>query len=233
VSSTVAARNVDAPVAPWWHTALVLLIFGAGAVADRHGFVSIPLAKLSARASEYITILLMEWLVVLLIWVELRRRKLPIDVLINARWRKASAILKDLGWAIAFLLVATPSLELLSRLARARYDATAILPTTWFEMSLWLVVAATAGFCEELTFRGYLYRQFRAWSGYRAVGVLLQGIAFGLTHAYQGWRMMIVITVFGWMFGAFALWRKSLAPGMLAHGIQDAAGGLIVFLSRR
>jgi membrane protease YdiL (CAAX protease family) len=233
VSSTVAALDVDAPVAPWWHTALVLLIFAAGAVADRHHFVSIPPARLSARASEYIAILLMEWLVVLLIWVELRRRKLSLNVLIAARWRKASTILKDLGWAIAFLLVATPILDLIGRLARARYDATAILPTTWFEMSLWLAVAATAGFCEELTFRGYLDRQFRAWSGYRAVGILLQGIAFGLTHAYQGWKMMIVITVFGWMFGAFALWRKSLAPGMLAHGIQDGVGGLVVFLSRR
>jgi membrane protease YdiL (CAAX protease family) len=41
--------------------------------------------------------------------------------------------------------------------------------------------------------------------------------------------MMVVIAVFGWMFGALALWRRSLLPGMLAHGLQDGVSGAIGF----
>jgi hypothetical protein len=40
--------------------------------------------------------------------------------------------------------------------------------------------------------------------------------------------MMIVIAVYGCMFGSLAWWRKSLRPGMMAHFIQDAIGGLVL-----
>ena len=91
-------------------------------------------------------------------------------------------------------------------------------------------MAATAGFCEELTFRGYLTRQFNAWTGSRVFAVVLQGVAFGLAHGYYQ-RVMLVIMVQGWLLGLFAYWRKSLRPGMLAHGLQDAIGGLVAFFS--
>jgi len=32
--------------------------------------------------------------------------------------------------------------------------------------------------------------------------------------------------------GLLAYWRKSLRPGMLAHGAQDALGGLVSFFSK-
>jgi membrane protease YdiL (CAAX protease family) len=43
---------------------------------------------------------------------------------------------------------------------------------------------------------------------------------------------MVVIMVQGWLLGLLAWWRKSLRPGMLAHGLQDAIGGVVAFLSR-
>jgi hypothetical protein len=30
----------------------------------------------------------------------------------------------------------------------------------------------------------------------------------------------------------YARWRRSLRPGMLAHALEDTAGGLLAFLSR-
>jgi membrane protease YdiL (CAAX protease family) len=95
---------------------------------------------------------------------------------------------------------------------------------------VWLGLAATAGFCEELVFRGYLTRQFSAWTGSCVFGVVLQGVAFGLAHGYYR-QIMVVVMVQGWLLGLLAYWRKSLRPGMLAHGLQDAIGGLFAFFS--
>jgi hypothetical protein len=33
---------------------------------------------------------------------------------------------------------------------------------------------------------------------------------------------MVVITVFGCLFGLLAQWRQSLRPGMIGHFLQDA-----------
>lgn len=53
-------------------------------------------------------------------------------------------------------------------------------------MSLWIVMALSAGFCEELIFRGYLQRQISDLTDSAVAAVLLQALLFGLAHGYQG-----------------------------------------------
>jgi len=60
--------------------------------------------------------------------------------------------------------------------------------------------------------------------------ILLQGGLFGLAHGYYG-RVMVAITVQGWLLGLLAYWRRSLRPGMLAHALQDGIGGVVAFFS--
>jgi len=83
------------------------------------------------------------------------------------------------------------------------------------------MMSITAGFCEELVYRGYLQRQFLVLTGSVALAVLAQAVLFGAGHWYQGVKMVIVITVLGVLFGVFARWRKSLRPGMIAHAWGD------------
>jgi membrane protease YdiL (CAAX protease family) len=105
-----------------------------------------------------------------------------------------------------------------------------ITPRTLLELLVFLVLAASAGFGEELVFRGYLTEQFSAWSGNRAIAVLLQGVVFGLAHGFYG-KAMLAIMLQGWLLGLLAYWRKSLRPGMLAHWLQDSIGGIVAFFS--
>ena len=96
-------------------------------------------------------------------------------------------------------------------------------------MILWVLLSLTAGFCEEVIYRGYLQKQFgvllkSAWGG-----LIVQGLIFGGSHAYEGWQTMIQIGAFGILFGILAHWRKSLRPGMMAHAFQDAFSGLALF----
>lgn len=91
----------------------------------------------------------------------------------------------------------------------------------------------TAGFCEETIFRGYLQKQFIAWTNNAALGVFLSAAVFGVCHIYQGAKAAVVITVFGLLFGTLAQWRKSMRPGMITHAMHDTLSGLAVrFLPR-
>jgi uncharacterized protein len=42
---------------------------------------------------------------------------------------------------------------------------------------------------------------------------------------------MLAVMLQGWLLGLLAYWRKSLRPGMLAHGLQDSIGGIVAFFS--
>ena len=105
-----------------------------------------------------------------------------------------------------------------------------IPPKAVLELVAFLALTASAGFGEELVFRGYLTQQFSAWTGSRAIAVILQGIVFGLAHGFYG-KAMLAVMLQGWLLGLLAYWRKSLRPGMLAHGLQDAIGGFVAFFS--
>jgi uncharacterized protein len=52
---------------------------------------------------------------------------------------------------------------------------------------------------------------------------------FGLCHAYYGVANMGAVTLLGLALGLLAYWRKSLRPGMLAHGLVDSLGGIVAF----
>ena len=51
-------------------------------------------------------------------------------------------------------------------------------------------------------------------------------MVFGIAHSYQGGRRIVLIAVYGALFGMLAAWRKSLRPGMLGHAMQDSFSGI-------
>ena len=63
-------------------------------------------------------------------------------------------------------------------------------------------------------------------------GILLSAAAFGAAHAYQGFRMVILIGLYGAMFGILAYWRGSVRPGMIAHAWNDSFNGVLAALVR-
>jgi membrane protease YdiL (CAAX protease family) len=107
-----------------------------------------------------------------------------------------------------------------------------LAPGTRLELALWFCVSATAGLCEEIIFRGYLQRQFAAMSNSMLAGVLLSAAVFGASHGYEGVARMVLIAIYGLMFGLMAWWRKSLRPGMLAHAWHDSLSGAVLRMLR-
>jgi uncharacterized protein len=222
------------PIAPWWHTLLVLVPLAIGSVASwyQHGLPNGHVPGISPRLSSYITVLVQEWGVVLLIWLALKRRGLSIGGLVSGRWQTVGAFFRDLGLALGFLLVAVPLLAFLVHFigGDTNGDVGNFTPKTVLELVLFLGLAGTPGFCEELIYRGYLTQQLRTWTASNIIAVILQGVFFGLAHGYYG-RVMFPIMVQGWLLGLVAYWRNSLRPGMLAHALQDGIGGVLAFFS--
>jgi membrane protease YdiL (CAAX protease family) len=94
----------------------------------------------------------------------------------------------------------------------------------------WLIGA----FGEEFFFRGFLLTTIaEALGGSRAAwiaAVVLQAIAFGLIHAYQGPAQAISIGIGGGVYGAvFLLARRNLWPLIIAHGINDTVGFILLY----
>jgi uncharacterized protein len=231
----ISAEAPREPLAPWWHTVLVLLPVAALSVASwyQHGLANVHIPGLDRRVSGYLTVLLAEWFQVLLICLALRRRGISLGSLVSSRWQNVRGFLRDLAISIGFLVVVVPLIGLLVHIlgAGANISHADITPKSVFQLVVWLILATTCGgFCEEIIFRGYLTQQLSAWTGSVRLAILLQGIIFGLGHGFYG-KAMFAIMVHGWLLGMLAHWRKSLLPGMLAHGLQDSSGGIIAFFS--
>jgi membrane protease YdiL (CAAX protease family) len=233
-SIATSARESARAVAPWWHTLLVLLVLAAGSLASllQDGLPNAHLPGLNTRLSSYLTVIGEEWLLAWLIWLALRRRLLAVDCLALGSWRTFGAFARDLGIAAGFTVLAVLLTNLLMVYIGAEVAVIGqIVPHSGLELAAWFAMAASASFCEELTFRGYLLHQFSAWTGSRIAGIAMQGIMFGLSHGFYH-RGMLVIMVHGCLLGALAQWRRSLRPGMLAHMLQDGLGGILGLLSR-
>lgn len=218
------------PVAPLWHLLCVFLLLAAWVALSLHPSHHL-FGTLPPRLAGYLLVLIIEWFIFGFIWLGLRVQGVPFSSLFGEMSPNIRKILRDVGLALLFLVVANVVLSLLSALLRvSNHNAAlqALLPHTALEIAIYLLVALTAGICEETIFRGYLQRQFTAYTKSALVGALIQGILFGLAHAYQGWKMIVVIAVYGCLFGALAVWRRSLRPGIIAHFLQDSVTGILL-----
>jgi uncharacterized protein len=222
------------PVAPWWHTVLVLVVPMAGSIASayEHGLPNAHLPGLSLKLSGYVTVLVEEWIGLLTVWLWLRYRDTKLRSIIGGRWDSLKSFLMDIGLSLAFLAVSMPLIGLLAHFVGVSRNISQadITPTTVGQLAVWVFLAATGGYCEEVVYRGYLMRQFQGWTGSTRWAIVIQGIFFGLAHGFYGFAMAVVV-VHGCLLGALAAWRRNLRPGIVAHILQDLIGGIVAFLS--
>lgn len=219
-------------VAPLWHTTvLIIAILGLSYLQARQQLSPAPV-QLNSRLPLYVGTILFELTLFLYVWMfGLRRTRTPLRELIGGRWSSLTDVARDVGAAIAFWAVVVAVLLLLGQILGENTAGLRamepLLPRGIVEMVVWTILCATAGFCEELIFRGYLQRQFLAITGKIPAAIILQAVVFGMGHMYEGWKGVITIMVYGALFGILAVIRKSLRPGMIQHTGQDLVSGLL------
>jgi len=91
-------------------------------------------------------------------------------------------------------------------------------------LPLWLqlLVAASAGFTEEVLFRGYAIERMTELTGSRWIGALLPVLVFGAAHAsFWGVGHAIVAGFTGLWLSLLYLWRRNLWTNITAHALLD------------
>jgi membrane protease YdiL (CAAX protease family) len=219
-------------IAAAWHTAAVLLLLLGVAALSAWSASRLPAGGPGRydRIANYALVFFWEWLTVAFIAWGVRKRGRNLSGLVGGAWPRAAAVFRDLGVAILFLMgsgfiLGTLQFALGAKPNRAVRD---LLPQTALETVMWLLLSATAGFCEETIFRGYLQWQLGLLTRNATSGLLLQGVLFGMCHGYQGPKSVVTLGVYGCLFGLLARRRRSLRPGMIAHFLQDGVGGLVL-----
>lgn len=132
---------------------------------------------------------------------------------------------------LAFLVVSTRAVRASARrtpeeaalTASAARSITGLVPRTPVERRWFALVAVTAGFCEELLYRGFLLAVVVAIApGSPDVGlVALGGVAFGLAHFYQGAGGVVVTSVLGAILTFLYIGTGTLLVPMVVHALID------------
>lgn len=216
-----------APVASMRHLRrLILIVIGIAAVTfvQARPVTAVPIVS---RIPLYLVLIGVEILLVRFVAIGIRACDYQLLDLFGRHWRS----LFD-GFCDVLLAITTMALLPLSTrviyffLGHWSSNTGFLLPATVTESLLWIVVALTAGVCEELVYRGYLQRQLWSLTKSSTSAILLQAAIFGSAHIYQGWKPAIVTAIYGAVFGLLAAWRRSIIPGMIAHSAIDLIGGL-------
>jgi membrane protease YdiL (CAAX protease family) len=217
-------------LAPRWHTmvlvGLIVAVFLSGTLLGR----SLPSHPSSASrvGSVYLPLLAVEWALAFYV-ARVGRTHSALSGLLGRRWHSPARAAVDLALAAA-VFAQIQGIELLSRFVFGgppNPARDALLPASPSEYAVWILVAVSAGFCEELVYRGYLLVQLGAFSGSVASGCVLSAALFGLAHAEQGAAVALRFALYGVLLGALAVWRRSLIPGALAHVALDVAAAVL------
>lgn len=223
------------PVSPAWHTVLLILFIAFYSTYQFRHHGPLTMSLLGNRLLIYLSMVVFELLLLGYVWFfGLRRSGVKIAGIIGGKWNRWTDVLRDIGIALAFWVVVIAALAVMRLVLGANPVAARafkiLMPQSLVEMISWVVLSGVAGVFEEIIFRGYLQRQFLAWTGNIAAAIALQAIVFGSAHAYQGIRGVATITVYGALFGILAYLCRSLRPGMIQHFLQDSTVGIVMSL---
>jgi uncharacterized protein len=238
--------SLSQPIAPIWHTVLMVVLllgnsFASAVMASRVASDNKPVSDTS-RFLEYASTIGLELFLLLLVWLGLRQTRTKLRDIIGGRWDTAEHFLLDVaigfgccivGYVMILGLAYAVGLAKPEQMEGSKKLASMIAPHTVGALLLFIALSFTAGFVEEIIFRGYLQRQLGALSGNIYVGLVASAVVFGAGHGYEGGRRMLLVFCLGLLFGFLALLRKSLRPGMIAHALFDSAQGILLFLVYR
>ena len=191
-----------------------------------------------ARARAYLIGILGQWIpvgVVLAFWVS---RERPLTAL----WLGLGSPLGlGIGLALAAVVLGLLWLQRRAIFARPeRFDlvlrqvgsARPLLPHTPGELRGFKLLSITAGICEEVMCRGYIWWYLAVWTGPWA-GAALSSVLFGAGHLYMDRKAAVKAGIVGAVMAGIVLGCGSLWPAMIIHAAIDINSGSLAFHALR
>jgi uncharacterized protein len=223
----------EAPLAPRWHTALLvslmLLVAALGFILAARGvLVTAPPPEISRILYAYLPTVIVSWSMAFYCF-RIGRKKSALSNLVGKKWTTPKRALEDLLLGFLLLVFIDGSETIYGHFSHASSNPAvlAILPKTVSEKCAWVVLASSVGFCEEVIYRGYLRTQFAGFFNSMIVGVVAQAVLFGIAHGEQGSTTALRFMVYGAAFGVVAVKRQSLLAGVACHIAIDLSSGFL------
>ena len=200
---------------------ILLLFVAQGLLGDQSN--SLPTFTESIRLLTYIFTIIFQWIIFFLIYFTVVREKTFLAGIGLIKIRSM-----DFAWSIALLgmlfLIATGFSYLLTQIGLPpKGELSFLLPQETTGKFIWVIVSFTAGFCEEVIFRGYLMTRLRLLGKFKSwiIPIIVSSLAFGFPHLYQGIHGFLIITVLGVLFALIYIRTRSIWPCIIAHFFLD------------
>lgn len=108
-----------------------------------------------------------------------------------------------------------------------------IAPRTPRELAAFCGIAISAGFAEQLAYRGVLFSFFYWYTGTVLLAALLAAIPFGLVHLFQGWRAASIVMVIALRDQLLVVLTGTLVYAIAIHIIHDVIAGSVLMRRAR
>jgi len=185
----------------------------------------------NGRVLVYREVLVLEWIttaVIAAVWIHAARPWRLIGLVVPVGCR----LVLTVALVAALMMLFRAQLRAIRRLDPAKLDrvrtrqvaASPLIPRNRAERAWFVLVAITAGLCEEFIYRGFLLWVFRPWLGLWGAA-LASTVGFGFAHAYQGRAGAFRAGALGAVFAVLAIATGSVVPGMVLHALLDLISG--------
>lgn len=219
---------------PWdfWLIFLFLSVFLPWRGRQRmRALMAIPEVTGRARIQLYVSTILFQWVLASVIaWRAITRGISLRELGLTEGWSPRLLTLAAGGAA----LIAGAHWMNLRRMAKSNHPAVQqlralgarLFPHSPAEFTFYILLAMTAGLCEEFIFRGFVIAAlFRAGLATWGV-VLLSSLMFGVAHLYQGRSGGGGTGILGMLFAGVRIAYHSLLPVIVWHAVLDIVAGI-------
>lgn len=184
----------------------------------------------SARLQLYVYILFITWtLTIALAFVWMRSGRSFADL--GLRVGTAKRLVGGLAAAALYVVFALRQRSaligqqhLLIKVSESFTDVTTLMPTSANERWTFRAMSITAGICEEIFFRGFVFWYLASYAGTIAA-VLGSALLFGFDHRYLGAKYVLRTAIGGVAFALLVVLSGSLWAAIIVHTTADLVSG--------
>jgi len=196
----------------------------------RH-FMAQPQVLRRERIRLYASTILFQWTLAAIVAWRAFARGLTLPQLGLAGGRPASIFLLTL---IGATLIALTHWMNLRRMAGSNHPAAEklramaerLFPHSATETLLFIMLALTAGVCEEFIFRGFAIAALFGAGLSSWAAVIVSSLMFGVAHLYQGKGGSVGTGILGVLFASVRIAYHSIFPVIIWHAVLDVVAGI-------
>ena len=199
--------------------------------------------RFKSKSAEYVKSAAMLWAMTAFLLYVFFEESLTVaspQVLPSESWKGWSTIALFVAF-IAYLVFVIISMrknpevrkQVLDAFNRGGDSLNDILPSSWKEYALFtLLLSVSAGVCEELIFRWYLFNFIDVHTHW-VVALLISSIFFGMWHFYLGWQHVMKSALVGALLCGLYLYTESIIIVIVAHTLMDIYAGTVAIFARQ